>query len=791
MRCSALPTARKIAPDATIKIREYSQTVKARTSQCEFVPFAVRNRCVSQTCNYFSLFTVAPLAPKNRAPIETTLRYGFDYAQQLAQMKTALLLSAVHLGTASQDKIFQLSLQRKILPLKANSLTRHRALQDEAPIYGDFRRLAYFFADVYVGTPAQKFTVITDTGSSLMAVPCFDCADCGSHMNPKYQPSQSSTSRAVSCSSGCPQGTSCGSSQQCSYIQSYAEGSSIRGVIYQDQVYIGTDGGVGTVAESSYAIPFKFGCQQHEGGLFTTQEADGIMGLGQGEMSMMKNMWASGKLQKNMFSVCLNFNGGSMTMGTMDTRLHNRPEQPLRWAKMELTGFYVVRVEGFAVEDINSIASSDWNSPHTILDSGTTFTYIPSGSFRRMSDVIRDWCNGQTGRCAGQRASVSGESMCYRLSSPSDIRTFPSAAIALRPSTGSEPVILTIEPQHLFVNMGWDNGAYCLAVYDNGARGAVIGANAMMGNDVIFDMAGDEGSGPRAGFAGSDCVLPEAGVSPSPSSGPASASPSPTPSTTPSQEAPSASPTPTSTPSTSSTGSLPSGTPSTVPEAGVPSASPSAAASEPTGAAKPSEGRHNASGTDGEEAPNNNGGLSYLGLNPSQQSILAAGIVGSAVLACTLLYCCTNCEMSCGRITIRLGKGKGAQGSYTPVQEAEEEEEEEEGEDWGDGGPPATDSARPARPTGTGAAKAKGAPKQGSRGGPGAAGSAAGTSTAAVEPRSDDFQIEVDDEDEEVDLPAPQVQSKRTPSKGSTGTGGTEARRGAEVELKGVTVTKL
>ena len=44
-----------------------------------------------------------------------------------------------------------------------------RRLQDEMPVYGDYRALAYYYADVYVGTPPQKFTVITDTGALLAA----------------------------------------------------------------------------------------------------------------------------------------------------------------------------------------------------------------------------------------------------------------------------------------------------------------------------------------------------------------------------------------------------------------------------------------------------------------------------------------------------------------------------------------------------------------------------------------------------------------------------------------------
>ena len=42
---------------------------------------------------------------------------------------------------------------------------RSRLLQDEVAIDGDFRQLAYFYMDVFVGTPPQRASVITDTGA--------------------------------------------------------------------------------------------------------------------------------------------------------------------------------------------------------------------------------------------------------------------------------------------------------------------------------------------------------------------------------------------------------------------------------------------------------------------------------------------------------------------------------------------------------------------------------------------------------------------------------------------------
>lgn len=450
----------------------------------------------------------------------------------------------------------------------AASAALARRLQDAVDLYGPFRQLAYYYADLFIGTPPQRFSVITDTGSSLTAVPCDSCgAQCGTHMNPRYAASASSSSVAVGCEAGC---SGCTDAGQCRYSQGYAEGSSIEGVVFSDMAYIGdertgTGGGAGFDAATRVAHAvraFQFGCQTREGGLFVTQKADGIMGVGQGPRSFVRALWegaASPQLvPHNMFSLCLGLEASAMTMGDVASGLHLAPP---RWASLTLTGFYVVTVEALGLVDSGSgdapspsgadaeplpISTANLNSPgSTILDSGTTFTYLPASAFAQLTAAVDAIC-ARAGRCRGSRVAVSGEGICYRLQSPADIATFPALRLTLRATevapgqpgggSGSEnsggPVVISVAPQHLFLNMGWDGGAYCLGAYSQGGNGAgaVLGANAMMGHDVIFDLGSSrqpEAAGPprtpRVGFAPSRCNLAETDA------GAVTASPSPAP----------------------------------------------------------------------------------------------------------------------------------------------------------------------------------------------------------------------------------------------------------------------
>lgn len=156
-------------------------------------------------------------------------------------MKTASIFTLA-LAVYSADSLVPLTRRIVREPISERSvgagLGRDRRVQDEVPVYGDFRELAYYYADVFIGTPPQKFTVISDTGSTLMAVPCVTCTDCGKHLNPPFNPAASSTARAVRCGTAdCV--NACSSPAQCPYRVSYAEGSSLSGELWRDRVFLG------------------------------------------------------------------------------------------------------------------------------------------------------------------------------------------------------------------------------------------------------------------------------------------------------------------------------------------------------------------------------------------------------------------------------------------------------------------------------------------------------------------------------------------------------------------------
>lgn len=497
--------------------------------------------------------------------------------------------------------------------------------------------LRYFYSDVWVGTPPTKYSVITDTGSTLMAFPCADCPNCGKHEGGRYDGTKSSTAKKVGCGSGCP-GSCDNSRKQCSYSQSYTEGSSLRGVFWEDQVWVGAKVAQPAEGESGkYGINFKFGCHTYENGLFTSQLADGIMGLGRDGKSIIAALRSSQRLDKQLFGMCLSLNGGALTLGGIDTSLHTGE---LKWqAFTGRTGFYTVATGALRVGN-NVVKSS---AATAIVDSGTSFTYLPGAHYAAFMAAIKPAAASVPGATL---ATVRGEDLCYRLSDPAkQLPQFPSMDLAVGALT------FHVRPEHLFFNMVWDgDNVFCLGVYNNGGSSGVIGANAMMGYDVIFDLEQN-----RLGLAPATCTQPAAAhdLGEKAAASPA-AQPSGEPTVSPAPAAASSSAAATAS-STSAASASPTHVPAASPSQPAQAApSPAAGAASPTATTSPAaQGEVGESQTGGTSVPTD---LHWQTQDPS--SVFGAGFAaGFAVLLAIGLTAlgCVNCRRSycsCGGLVL-------------------------------------------------------------------------------------------------------------------------------------------
>ena len=402
------------------------------------------------------------------------------------------------------------------------------------------------FVNIFVGKPHQTVSVIVDTGSHYTAFPCNTCSGCGKHTENYFETSKSSTCMyPVPCSHGCQH--SC-SGSDCGMSQSYTEGSSWFAKEAIDDVWMAQhdEGEVGT--NSKFKARLSFGCQFKETGLFNTQVSNGIMGFAHEDSStMVPKLMNAGLISSKSFSMCFQRQFGVIVLGGTDVRIHQRPMLYVPYTRS--SNWYAVSVKavsiGAAVRTDNVQTSAKLESigsttpfgtgKGTIVDSGTTDTYLPSSVAAAFKAAFSRATNLLPG---GYRTGVEYHlpiGHVYSTGNGGSVRpALPDIVFTLAGAPGAPDVNVVMWPsaylelvQH---TKGSTQGTFKARVYLDEWGGAVLGANVMRNHDVHFDQESN-----RLGWAPSSCAPPDSG-------GPAPATTAPT-------TAPTATPTGAPTPS--------------------------------------------------------------------------------------------------------------------------------------------------------------------------------------------------------------------------------------------------
>lgn len=364
---------------------------------------------------------------------------------------------------------------------------------------------------VYIGSPPQRQTLIVDTGSRVMAFPCKSCKNCGNHASPYYDPAKSTTQRASKCGSCLLEGIATCSlyGDHCEISQKYTEGSSWSAAEVEDMVWLGSSNVVESIEDHmQLAIPYAFGCQTSIKGLFQKQYGDGILGLARHESSLVAAYHKAASIPRNAYSLCLTLDAGYLSLGgSLPTRHHMEPMKfsPITrehgWYSVGVVGLFVGGLEVTSVEKNPKLLQRMNAGKGCILDSGTTDTYLPQELAKAFGKAVLDFSDGLTDFSEHARVKTYTSTEFQRL---------PNVTFVM-----ANNVSLTMEPRNYMEGLSFDlesrvqswKGTKILTnrIYLEEQEGSVLGANAMFGYDILFDVQGHQ-----VGIAKADCTAGEA-----------------------------------------------------------------------------------------------------------------------------------------------------------------------------------------------------------------------------------------------------------------------------------------
>ncbi|XP_037457324.1 aspartyl protease family protein At5g10770-like [Triticum dicoccoides] len=200
-----------------------------------------------------------------------------------------------------------------------------------------------FIVIVGFGTPPQPSALLFDTGSDLSWVQCQPCAagHCYQQRDPLFDPTKSST--------------------------------------YEVEML--------TFSSSRTFSSFPFGCGTTNLGDFGS--VDGLLGLGRGQLSLASQTASS---YDGTFSYCLPSHNmsrpGFLSIGAApDT---GKVQYTAMIKKPEYPSFYFVELASINIGGyVLPVPPSVFTSKGTLLDSGTTLTYIPSKAYALLRDRFK------------------------------------------------------------------------------------------------------------------------------------------------------------------------------------------------------------------------------------------------------------------------------------------------------------------------------------------------------------------------------------------------------------------
>jgi len=366
--------------------------------------------------------------------------------------------------------------------------------------------------DVYVGTPPRRFRMIMDTGSDLNWLQCAPCLDCYEQLGPVFDPAASSSYRNVTCGDqrcglvapppeAAPRACRRPGEDSCPYYYWYGDQSNTTGDLALESFTVNL-----TAPGASRRVDgVVFGCGHWNRGLF--HGAAGLLGLGRGPLSFASQLRA---VYGHTFSYCLVDHGSDVAskvvFGEDDALSLAAAAHPqLNYtafapASSPADTFYYVKLKGVLVGgELLNISSDTWDvaseggSGGTIIDSGTTLTFLDTGLLEPLVTELER-------RIKLQRVQPPEQllQLCYDVQGKSQTEDFGIPDVTLRFGGGAA---VTLRPENTFSLL--QEGTLCLVLVpvSESQPVSILGNIAQQNFHVGYDL-----DARTVTFAAADCA---------------------------------------------------------------------------------------------------------------------------------------------------------------------------------------------------------------------------------------------------------------------------------------------
>ena len=374
-------------------------------------------------------------------------------------------------------------------------------------INGNSHFLNYYYITLFLGDSKEIQTYILDTTSSVTTSPCSLCLSCGDHINDYYEIKsnlsiiKSETFECISLPNILDNkfNPNYVNNDYCNFLLDFNDGTKISGfynynLIRFEQIKSKKEEEKEYISnKTEFYLPI--GCSMNENGGFQTRIADGIIGLNNNANSLFSMIYNMNLTNKNLFSICLDDEGGYLSLGDIDSKYHlySNISYVNLFSNNELYELEIKKLFVGSFEIKNNYIS--------IIDTSSTISYFPKDIFNMIMTGLFYECINKNDEC-GKIKRIEGYGICSEFNNSNRMKnaiysSFPLIKIVFNDYE------FNWEPKNYYMNFTSRNKyRACLGFEtdENIKNTIILGINFMHGYDIIFDKGEN-----RIGFIEADC----------------------------------------------------------------------------------------------------------------------------------------------------------------------------------------------------------------------------------------------------------------------------------------------